>query len=101
MQSAFDDIAKAIYFQSPKMLENLGITINMSSLPSADLYAVVRGICFGSGHLGRFYARNIRKFIAPKKHEQIRMAWHQARFIHKQELINAVLKKGEDLDAIQ
>ena len=101
MQSPYDNIVWEIRRSGPRILDNLGITINISELPSADLYAVVQNLHFGSGYLGRFYARNIRKFIAPKKHKQICIAWSQARLIHQQEVMNAVLKKGEDLDAIQ
>ena len=100
MQSPYDNIVWEIRRSGPRILDNLGITIKMSELPNADLYAVVYELRFGSGHLGRFYARNIRQFIAPKKHEQICMAWSQARFIRKQEVLNAVLEKGER-DAIQ
>jgi hypothetical protein len=99
MQSAFDDLVKAI--RSPRMLDNLGITIKMSELPSADLWAAIYELRFGSGHLNRFYVRNIRPFIAPRKHEQVCMAWSQARFIRQQEVLNAILEKGGDLDAIQ
>ena len=101
MQSAFDDITRAIRLNSPKILDNLGITIKMSELPSADLWAAVYELRFGSGHLSRFYVRNIRPFIAPRKHERICMAWSQARFIRQQEVMTAILEKGEDLDAIQ
>ena len=92
-----DEITRGIRLSSPKILENLGITIKMSELPSADLYSVVRGIRFGSGHLGRFYARNIRPFIAPKKHEQICMAWSRVQLIRQQESLNAILEKGRDI----
>ena len=101
MQSAYENIVRGISRNGSKILDNLGITINMSELPSADLCAVIYELRFGSGRLKRFYVRNIRPIITPRKHKQICMAWSQARLIRQQEVMNAVIKKGEDLNALQ
>ena len=89
-------LAEGIYYLSPKILDNIGIHIDMSTLPSANLYAVAREFYFGSGCLGRFYVRNIRQFIAPKMHEEASRTWQQAKTTLRQELINAVLEKGQE-----
>ena len=92
-----NEITRGIRLNSPKILDNIGITIKTSELPSADLCAVIYELRFGSGYFGRFYARDIRPIIAPRKHEQICRAWSRVQFIRQQEVMNAVLEKGRDI----
>ena len=92
----WNSLASAVYRLSPLLLENIGIRVDMRALPSADLYTTAQEFYFGSGCLGRFYARNIRQFIAPKMHEEASRTWQQAKTTLRQELINAVLEKGQE-----
>ncbi len=61
----FDELVRGIKLNSPKILDNIGIHINVSTLPSAELYWLVRGEWFGHWFLGRFYARYLRAIIEP------------------------------------
>lgn len=93
----FDEIARGIKLSSSMILENLGITVKMSELPSAGLYNLVREEWLGSWFYGRFYALRLRPLIEPNKHQRIRALWEQIQTTRTQEMINAVLEKGQEL----
>ena len=92
----FDELVRGIKLGSPKILENIGIHINVSILPSAELYWLVREEWFGPWLLGRFYARYLRAIIEPDKHKRIRALWEQMQTTRRQEMITAVFEKARE-----
>ncbi len=79
--------------RSPERLSQLGITLNVTDLPSWELYAYCRDKLYGTSRLSRFWFQQIRPWLAPKKQEEIELAYVDAMAIHKQEYLNAVLER--------
>ena len=96
MSEYFDELTRGLRLQSPKILDNIGIHINVSTLPSAELYWLVREAWFGPWLLGRFYARYLREIIEPDKHKRIHALWEQMQTTRKQEMMTAVFEKGRE-----
>ena len=96
MSEYFDELTRGLRLLSPKILDNIGIHINVSTLPSAELYWLIREEWFGHWFLGRFYARYLRAIIEPDKHKRIRALWEQMQDTRRQEMITAVFEKGRE-----
>jgi len=93
----WQQFAEALKRQSLLMFENLGIWIDIKTLPSWELYSLMREIRFGSGFCGRLWAKKLRPFIQPDKHNKICLAFTYIQGIHQQNLMDAIFERAKEV----
>ena len=93
----FDALVAGIQQQSRRsnMLDSLGITISMRTLPSWPLRVFVSEIMYGTNWLSRLWCIHLRPRLHPKKQTQIMEAHERAKEITCAELINRIIKDGQ------
>lgn len=102
---------KSVVRNSDNMLNNLGVTISMSSLPSHDRLQKIRGyfdpvlvdqstiwIATPSYLSLRWWWRNcIQRLVLPLRYRRLRAELREAEAVVQMELLNAVLEAGDEM----
>lgn len=89
-----ESLARAIQRENKMFIDNLGIGIDTSKLPTNEGYKKASDEYYGHNRITRFWYTKVRPWLNPKKHYQARKnyeAWH---VLHKQAYLNAVLEQG-------
>jgi hypothetical protein len=60
--------AEALLRESTPILDNVGICVQMSKLPSAERLRIARRRLYGTHWLSRLWCRKIRPWLCPIKH---------------------------------
>ena len=82
-----------------RILDNLGITINLRMLEMWPEYSAARDRVFGTGWLSRWWMRNVYPRLWPKRYEKRVAEWERVRNLMQQEFLNAVVEvKQRELD---
>ena len=91
------DLARAIERQSAVLLNNMGISVDMSKLPTAAGYQNACAAFYGVGWLGRFWAKHVRQRIAPEKHVRLYHELHAWEALHRQAFMAAVMEQADKM----
>jgi len=76
------------------LIDNVGITINETELPSWELFKYCRQKVYGTHWLSRFWCRHIRPFVAPKKQMDLLIDFAAAELQWRTDFMNAILERG-------
>ena len=79
---------------SHRLLDNLGITINMRTLPSWPERCRRQELLYGSSFFGRIWCK-LRRYLEPKLYAQLVEDYETVKLKTQAELLNAVLEKGK------
>ena len=77
------------------MLDSLGITIKMQTLPSWPEHSKRQELLYGSGFFGRIWCK-LRRYLEPKLYAQLAEDYETVRLKTQAEMMNAVMEKGND-----
>ena len=94
-QGAFDDLVTSIARQSLRIVDNIGITVNMRELPSWQRYQELKGAVYGSGLLSRIWAQILRPWLRPVAHAELWAQWDTVERELHEELIWATIEKTQ------
>jgi len=97
MSDQFDQLVTGIRRESAMILDNLGITIEMATLPSWPLRNYLSGQLFGRNRLTWFWCVYIRPWLMPKRQAEIQEAFEIVGNHVRQELLAAVIEKGQSV----
>lgn len=79
------------------MLDNAGICIKMSELPSIEKYREMKRICYGTHWMSRLWANKLRPHLAPKQDAKVWSEYRTMRGIMYVELLEETIRRGEAL----
>lgn len=86
-----DEFALACAKQSPKMLDNLGIRIDLRTLPSWELYVYARDRKYGRWWGERWWFKHIRPWLRPGRQAAVDAIWEDAKMHQRHDFMNALL----------
>jgi hypothetical protein len=94
--SAIDAFVKVCERQNWDLLyDNLGIRIDVGSLPTYPFYAEAHRDRYGTHWLSRLWCQHIRRLFVPTIHKRVLARYLYVEMHHKQEFMNAVLAEGQ------
>ena len=92
-----EQFSKAIHRQSSMLLDNIGIHITFSDMPSHSAYQFWKHKRYGYNWLSAMWCQHIRRWLFPNKHQEIVRLFSVAQTQIQQELISAILTQGEEM----
>jgi len=92
-EQVFDALVDGVK-STKRILDNIGITINMRTLPSWPERCKRQKLLYGSGFLSRLWCK-LRRYLEPKLYTQLVEDYETAKLKTQAELLNAVLEKGK------
>jgi len=91
-----DDFATAIAEADySRILDNIGITIKLPTLPTWPVYRDARRALYGTHRLSRFWMRRVFPWLRPRVYAVRVAAFEAAQVAHKAAFLNAVLERAE------
>ena len=81
--------------QEKRVLDNIGITVNMANLPSAEAVCKAGHKVYGSGRLSGFWHFTVLRKLFPNRHRRLFEEWRKLYGRLGQELFDAVLTRGK------
>ena len=79
-----------------RILDNIGITVNMRELPSFPLYEYANRRLYGTHWLSRFWCRRLRPRFAPARQAEAERIMDDARRHIQMDFISTVLDRGKE-----
>lgn len=83
--------------QSAMLLDGAGIVLNMRELPSYPIRENAYRAAFGSGRLSGFWGCVVRPRLFPARHDVLVGAWDAARLQVQAEMLDSVIRQGEQM----
>lgn len=90
----FGKLLTGIQKSASNLLDNIGITVAYSKLPSWPEYDEWSRRRFGDNWFTRVWCRHFRPWLLPKKHAEIDANFRDAQDKIRADLINAVIEEG-------
>lgn len=84
------DLVVGLRRQSALILDNLGMTVSIASLPGHQALEETRDAAYRG-----FWARNIRPWLFPRRHAALTQIYDGARRQIQQELLNRIIEEGK------
>ena len=78
-----------------RILDNLGITINMRMLEYHPTYSAARVAVFGRGRVRRWWMRHVFPRVKPAEYARRVKDFEEKRAVMQQEFLNAVIERAE------
>lgn len=97
LEEAQAQFAEGIKRQSLLILDNVGIHVRYSDLPSYELLEQCRKALEGTGLLSRFWCRRLRPRLLPDCQATIEYANDQINYQMRREFIDAIMEQGRSL----
>ncbi len=94
-EQACEEVLRGVKKWNNAFLDNLGVTVNMRSLPSWPERCKRRRKLYGTHIISRFWCRKIRPYLNTKLHTQLVEDYETVKLKTQAELLNAVLEKGK------
>ncbi|MCK5557096.1 MAG: hypothetical protein KAJ01_01875 [Candidatus Hydrogenedentes bacterium] len=80
--------------QEKRILDNIGITVNMAELPSAEATCKAGHRIYGSGRLSGFWHFTVLRNLFPNRHQKLVEEWRELYGQLQREFLEAVMKEG-------
>ena len=92
-----NQFAKGIHRQVAMLLDNVGIRVRLADCPSHPAYQFWKYRRYGYNWLSAMWCQHIRRWLFPKRHQAVVEKYEAAKAQIQQEILNAVMKLGEDM----
>lgn len=91
-----DEITRGIRLQSPLILDNLGITVNVSELKTYPIKRFFQDEVEGIGFLSKIWCGFIRPLLFPKRQKNLSKLYKLSTSLFQQEHLNELIHNAED-----
>ena len=80
--------------QEKRILDNIGITVNMAELPSHAAQRQARSAVFGDSEWTGFWRFTVRRNLFPNRHQRLVEEWRRAHGRYCIEYLDALMIEG-------
>jgi len=79
-----------------RLLDSIGIRIDVSSLPASPAHVLCRNALYGTGWLSTLWCRYIRPIVAKQRQVRAEQAYDSARLLLQQQFLNELIDRAMD-----
>ncbi len=79
------------------LLDNVGLTIHITELPTHKIHSYCYDLMYGADYLSRLWCKYIRPIVAPNAHELIKTTYEEAVSLFQIDIINETIKQGKEV----